>query len=569
MIKNRSKLHVSSIIVIGLLLSLAVGYIIYSMEEKAIKNSFENIVDNKMKSFYREILVNLETLYTLSILFNDNKTPSKEEFSKEAKKIIKRHNAIQALEWIPKVENKNRKEFEKEFFFTKQLPNKSMQRVEEKEFYFPVYYVEPYKNNEKALGFDLSSNPSRNQTIQAALKTKSPQITQAIELVQYNNKKGFLAFLPIFDKKEEIRGFVLGVFVIEDIFEKSVLNDQFSKDTSFKIFDHNSSKEEPIFTYNLENKNYKHITYKKDLPQMWSRQWNFEAIPNVNYIIQNRSIAFELSLIVGVLLTIIVSYKINRYHNQKLESIQQLKNKDDILYIQSRYATIGETLSNIEHQWRSPLSKLSSNVIAIQSELEFKGIPTKQKLLNFLDNMQNTLNYMGNLVDEFKNFHIQDKKKVLFLFRNTLDVALKLLEHDFIKLKVEVIRNKTDNMQLFGYQNEFSQVLINILSNSRDAFIERKISNPIIQIQTYTKESKKYIKIRDNAGGIEEEHIENIFEQFYSTKESSGIGLHLSKMIISEHMDGNIEVENCKFSLLSKRHKGTTFIIELPIVNLA
>jgi len=555
---------VSSIIIIGFLLSLTISYFINNIEEKAIKNRFENVVDNKMKSFYRGILVNLETLYTLSVLFNENRIPSRELFDKEAKKIIKRHNALQALEWIPKVKDEDRKEFEKDFFFTKQNLDKQMVKIESKNEYFPVFYVTPLKNNEAALGFDLSSNPSRNLTIQKSLSSKEPQITKAIELVQNKNKKGFLAFLPIFEENSEnIKGFVLGVFVIEDIFIKTILDDSVSKQITFNIFD--TDNKELIFSHKAVDKLYVHLNYRIKFPSIWGREWEVEAIPNIQYINERKSLAFELSLIIGILLTIIISYKINKFQNQKFESQQQLKNKDDILYIQSRYATIGETLSNIEHQWRTPLSKLSSNIISIQSEIEFKGMPKKEYLFVKLENMQKTLDYMSNIVDEFKNFHIQDKHKTNFAFDDTLNVALKLLEHDFMKLNIKVVKQKQINQTIYGYQNEFSQVLVNILSNSKDAFIERKIHNPLIQIQAYEKDDKVIIRFRDNAGGIEEKHIKNIFEQFYSTKESSGIGLHLSKMIVTKHMDGKIEVKNSNFSVHSVNYYGATFIIELPI----
>ncbi|RXJ82390.1 CHASE domain-containing protein [Arcobacter sp. F2176] len=567
MIGNKYKLHVSSIIIIGLFLSISVSYIINNIEEKNIQSRFQNIVDNKTKSFYREILLNLETLYSLSILYNNGQTPTKEQFSKEAKKIIQRHDAIHALEWIPIVPNEKRKLFEKDFFFTKESKNNNMKKVESKDRYFPVYYVEPFLNNEKALGFDLSSDKNRFETIKKALKTKSPQVTQAIELVQKKNKKGFLTFLPIFDENEDIKSFVLGVFVIEDIFKKSILEeDETSNEINFKIFDTTNKINEEIYSHNSLNKIYKHLKYKKNLPVIWSRQWTFEAIPSLRYINERRSFVTELSLFIGILLTIIVSYRINKFYNLKYESIQELKNKDEILYIQSRYATIGETLSNIEHQWRSPLSKVSSNIISLQSEIEFKGMPSQEKLQNSLNNMQNTLVYMSNLVDEFKNFHIQDKIKTNFLFDDTLDIALKLLEHDFTKLDLRVKRdNKKEQIRIYGYQNEFSQVLINILSNCRDAFIERRVNKPLVEIFTYEKDNKKFITIRDNAGGIDEKHIENIFEQFFTTKQSSGIGLHLCKMIITEHMNGKISVKNGTFYINKEKCTGATFTIEFPI----
>jgi signal transduction histidine kinase len=567
LIRNKYKLHVSSIIIIGLFLSIFVSFIINNIEEKNIQSRFQNIVDDKMKSFYREILVNLETLYTLSILYNNEQIPTKEQFSIEAKKIINRHGAIHALEWIPIVSKKERNLFEKEFLFTQESENNLMIKVEEKDKYFPVYYIEPLKNNEKALGFDLSSNKSRYESIKKALETKRPQVTQAIELVQKKSKKGFLAFLPIFDENQNIKSFVLGAFVIEDIFIKSILEeDSTSNEINFKIFDTTDKINEEIYSHNSLNKIYKHLKYKKDLSAIWSRQWTFEAIPSSKYINDRGTFVSELSLLIGILLTIIISYRINKFYNLKYESIQELKNKNEILYIQSRYATIGETLSNIEHQWRSPLSKISSNIISLQSEIEFKGMPSEEKLQNSLNNMQNTLIYMSNLVDEFKNFHIQDKRKTNFLFDDTLDIALKLLEHDFIKLDLKIKReNKKEQVILYGYQNEFAQVLINILSNSRDAFMERRIKKPLIEIFSYEKENKRFIILRDNAGGIDEKHIENIFEQFYTTKQSSGIGLHLCKMIITEHMNGNISVKNNIFYIYKVKCIGATFTIEIPI----
>lgn len=564
MIQRKYKLHTSSIIIIGLLLFSFVSYYIYFTEEKAIKNRFENIVDDKIKFFYSELLVNLETLHSLSILFSENKVPTKEIFSKEGKKIINRHPAIQALEWVPYVKHSERPIYEKDFPFIKRSSNKERVRVEDKNEYFPVLYIEPLENNKEALGFDLSSSPSRLKTIMESINLREPKISKTVDLIQ--NKKGFLAFLPIFDNtSKNIKGFILGVFILEDIFFKSVSNNDLSKEINYEIFDTTNDSNEKIFTQASIGKIYKHMNYKKDLPFVWSRQWTFISTPSIEFINSRKSIAFELSLLIGILITIIISYIINRFYNLRIETLQKLKNKDEILYIQSRYATIGETLSNIEHQWRSPLSKLSSNIIAIQSQIEFKGMPTEKKLQTFLNNMQSTLEYMSELVDEFKNFHIQDKEKCLFTFSETLDVTLKLLEHDFSKLNVEVIRPKKENLKLYGFQNEFCQVIINILSNSYDAFIHRNISKPIIQIVTHSSNDSHNIEIKDNAGGIDEKHISNVFEQFYTTKESSGIGLHLCQMIITEHMNGKINVKNGTFFVKKEKCKGTIFTIEIPI----
>ena len=232
-------------------------------------------------------------------------------------------------------------------------------------------------------------------------------------------------------------------------------------------------------------------------------------------------------------------------------------NHELVLEEQSKLAVIGETLTNIEHQWRSPLSKISSNLIALETELEVKGQVENKSLKKALVSMTDTLDYMTNLVDYFKVFYMKDQEQKPFLIGNAYLRVSRLLEYDFLKYGIEIKYIDSDKIQLVGHLNEFTQVLLNILSNSRDIFVQREIKKPKIEINVSKKDANVLITIEDNAGGIDESNIDNIFNQFFSDKDkqSTGVGLYLCKHIVEKKMNGTISVRN--------KNRGAKFTIKL------
>ena len=228
-----------------------------------------------------------------------------------------------------------------------------------------------------------------------------------------------------------------------------------------------------------------------------------------------------------------------------------------VLEEQSKLAVIGETLTNIEHQWRSPLSKISSNIIALETELEIKGKVENRSLKKSLLSMNDTLEYMTNLVDHFKVFYMKDQEKKPFLVENSYLRVIRLLEYDFLKYNIKVEYIDEDKAQIVGHLNEFTQVILNILSNSRDIFIQRKIKEPKIKINIFKKNNHIIITIEDNAGGIEDSSVEQVFNQFFSDKDKqgTGVGLYLCKHIVEKKMNGTISVKN--------KNLGAKFTIKL------
>ena len=251
-----------------------------------------------------------------------------------------------------------------------------------------------------------------------------------------------------------------------------------------------------------------------------------------------------------------ITFSLLLFYRIKELADNKLKN-ELVLEEQSKLAVIGETLTNIEHQWRSPLSKISSNLIALETELEIKGRVENKNLRKSLISMTDTLEYMTNLVDYFKVFYMKDQVQKPFLIGNAYLRVSRLLEYDFLKYGIEIEYVDSDKVRLVGHLNEFTQVILNILSNSRDIFIQRKIKKPKIEINVSKKSSNIIITIEDNAGGIDESSIDNIFNQFFSDKEkqSTGVGLYLCKHIIEKKMNGTISVQN--------KNRGARFTIKL------
>ncbi|WP_375748997.1 diguanylate cyclase domain-containing protein [Vibrio sp. HN007] len=303
------------IVTFGIILSAFSSWSIHKSEQSSIMNELIHDVDVRAAALHKEVVVNFEALQALAILFSNNTVPSKDQFSAEARKILARHSNIQALEWIPRVQKDQREQFEQMlqqyypyYEFVERQGQGSMISAEVRPEYYPVYYLEPLIGNENALGFDLASSKQRLETLQQARDMGEPLASSSITLIQdINNQKGFLAFIPIYKgvsvtaqkRSENLVGFVLGVFRIQDIFLSSSLTktplgitmtlvDETIADQPETLHHHASRTLEPM---------YESIQYSTKLPELWSRQWTLHATPTESYVTLRSS---PLATIIGV-----------------------------------------------------------------------------------------------------------------------------------------------------------------------------------------------------------------------------------------------------------------------------
>lgn len=228
------------------------------------------------------------------------------------------------------------------------------------------------------------------------------------------------------------------------------------------------------------------------------------------------------------------------------QGIEQAKQKDKKILEQAKLARIGSMISMIAHQWRQPLSQLSGILMELETTTRFKKVDNNY-ILNAIDKSDKMIEFMSNTIDDFRNFYKPDKKKEDFYVSNACKKAINIIDATLENLGINLILDIKDDKKIFGYPTEFSQVILNIISNAKDILIERNIKKPKIEINIESKGVLSIITIKDNAGGIEEKNLEQIFDPYYSTKDLSkgtGLGLYISKLIIERNMGGDLSVSN-------------------------
>ena len=249
---------------------------------------------------------------------------------------------------------------------------------------------------------------------------------------------------------------------------------------------------------------------------------------------------------------------------EQINNQNQINLQEQLLIQQSKLASMGEMIANIAHQWRQPLSIISTSATGIKIQKEM-GILDDDSEIKSLDCINENAQYLSNTIEDFRDFFKKSKIKNLVNLNTLLEKTLKLIITRLKNKKITIINNCTD-IEFETYEREIIQVFMNIINNSIDAF-ENKDYDKFIFFQTEKFENKIVIKLKDNAGGIDEKIIDRIFEPYFTTKESkqgTGIGLYMCNEIIVKHLNGKILVTNESFEYKNQKCKGSLFIIELP-----
>jgi signal transduction histidine kinase len=244
-----------------------------------------------------------------------------------------------------------------------------------------------------------------------------------------------------------------------------------------------------------------------------------------------------------------------------LNNISDIEKANKQLIEQSKQASLGEMIGNIAHQWRQPLSSISTITSSIALRYEHNLIDAKE--LNKLTDkvIENTV-YLSETIDTFRNYIKEDKQRRRVILQDRIDMALSIVSLPLKDNNITLINNidynnKIDIVLVIG---ELSQVIINIMNNAKDALLETKPQNPTIEISLNIKNSRAIITIEDNGGGIPMDILPKIFEPYFTTKhqaQGTGLGLHMSYKIVTESLDGKIYAKNTDV--------GAKFFIELPL----
>ena len=248
-----------------------------------------------------------------------------------------------------------------------------------------------------------------------------------------------------------------------------------------------------------------------------------------------------------------------------LAGIQEKELKDKMLVQQSKMASMGEMLSSIAHQWKQPLTVVGMIVNNIKMDAHLEPDKPAIALAPEIERIAQQLTFMTETMRDFSNFFKPNKEQKEFLLAKSVDNALLLLSSELDRHAI-IIENNIANTpwKLHGYENEFLQVLLNVIHNAKDALIDAvqkeqlALNQAKITFDVYEEEMWLAVCVKDNAGGIDLAVIEEIFKPYVSTKgtKGTGIGLYMSWMIINQSMQGTITAEN--------KENGAQFTIRLP-----
>lgn len=228
------------------------------------------------------------------------------------------------------------------------------------------------------------------------------------------------------------------------------------------------------------------------------------------------------------------------------EDITDRVKQDKQFLIQRKHAQMGEMLAMIAHQWRQPLSAISSSVSLLKVKLALNAF-NSQEFNSKLDNITEYTQHLSNTIDDFRLFFQDDKEKSEVGLNDIMDNSLEIILPTIQSSNITLTKNYLSDKKAFTYPNELKQVILNIIKNAQEAIDEREVKNGTIYLKTYSDDNWHILSIKDNAGGISEEILEKNFDPYFTSKgelNGTGLGLYMSKIIIEDHCHGKIFVEN-------------------------
>jgi len=276
---------------------------------------------------------------------------------------------------------------------------------------------------------------------------------------------------------------------------------------------------------------------------------------------------FVLAHIATVFVTGVLFEERRKYektlHQMIKKEVDKNRKQQLLMLQQNRLAQMGEMINMIAHQWRQPLNHLS----LINQTLCYQYSNHKlndEKMEDFKEKSNKTIVQMSSTIDDFRNFFKPDKMKTSFcvndVIAHVLDIAAPMFRHKSIQA---VFEDKA-RYDAYGFPNELGQSILNIVNNAQDALLEKEIETKYIEILLFAQEDTIILSIYDNAGGISEAILDKVFDPYFSTKNSkngTGLGLYISKIIIEEHMHGKL--------LVSNKKDGACFKIYLPRIKMS
>jgi signal transduction histidine kinase len=440
--------------------------------------------------------------------------------------------------------------------------------ADQRDEYYPVFYIYPSKGNEAAIGFDLASNPSRLATLNKARDSGELQFTPRLTLIQEaGNSYGILVVLPIYndinipksitDRQDEIKGFATGVLRISDI----LLNP--SKDANSKsyVFDLSANKgQQVLFPKGSDIQDLTDIKLEaciKTPIQIGGRTWISTHCDKQFFNLLKRHLTSVIVFLALSIITVIVAF----YLRYAIQQENERKEASGQIIQASKLATLGEMATSVAHELNQPL-----NVIRMAAgnsrRMISKGTATCEYLNAKLERIEEQTARAAVIIDHMRVFGREAKEEVepiapRVVVTNALDLMAEQLRLAGIEIVTEFSK---DCPAILGHSIQMEQVILNLLTNALDA-MAKSAGDKKITLRVFADDKGVHITAEDTGGGIPEDALPRIFEPFFTTKEmgkGTGLGLSVSYGIIND-MNGTLVADNID--------GGARFTITLPRVS--
>lgn len=442
-----------------------------------------------------------------------------------------------------------------------------------------VSQIYPLAGNEKAIGHNLLTDPTRRDDALKAIRTRSLTLSGPMNLRQGGN--GMIARLPVFlaggknHSQERFWGFVTALILTPDFLKTLDLGALDSRGYFYQLTKAEGDKTLVIAANTSGHPLRQGVSATVKVP---NGIWELTLAPKRGWI-DWPSLAVELALLTGLIviawhfvLAQIRDFALQRELAERTRQVEELnatlaqrveqevaagREKDLMLIQQSRFAEMGEMIGNIAHQWRQPLNTLSILIANLKDDCNFNEL-SPERMEAYAAEAKLHIQQMAQTIDDFRDFFRPRRDKVEFSLGKAAAQALQLTAASMRDHNIAVSAHGCENLNVLGYPNEFSQVLVNLLNNAQQAITGHGETAGRIDLRCDQERGMARLTVADNGGGIPPEALPNIFEPFFTTKEQgTGLGLPMVRMILETHMGGSIETRNAA--------DGAEFVIRLPL----
>jgi ABC-type amino acid transport substrate-binding protein/nitrogen-specific signal transduction histidine kinase len=262
---------------------------------------------------------------------------------------------------------------------------------------------------------------------------------------------------------------------------------------------------------------------------------------------------------------------LNEYLEEKIkEEVEKNITTQQQLFKAEKLASLGEMIGNIAHQWRQPLSVISTAATGLQLQKE-SDILSDANFDKYCNAINENAQYLSKTIEDFRDFiqEDRDKNSVFFNLVDTVNSFLSLVDSSVKNHNLHIVLDMKEAIFLHGHPNELIQCFMNIFSNAKYVLKAKEDKDRrYIFITTAQEDGRAIVTIKDNGGGIQAEHLSKVFEPYFTTKHKSqgtGLGLHMTYNLVVHGMGGKIEVANATYTIEGKPEKGALFTISLPM----